>query len=288
MPELPEVETIRRGLQDNIVCKEIVHLDICWSGAIKSELDDFVEVINNNQFKEVERVGKLLILSFSDSDSYLLVHLKMTGQLIYKHYDQELVAGGHQLAESDLVLPNKHTHITITFADGSKLFYNDLRKFGYWKIVDSKGRKVAEDNYAIEPISKEFTLDYFKNMLVGRRSSIKSILLNQKLIAGIGNIYADEILFYAGVRPDREVDDLDEDDHEKIHKYCRQVLELAIKVGGTTFRNYLNHTGQKGSYVDYLMVYQRDGEVCKSCKTDTIKKIKVAGRGTHYCSRCQK
>ena len=285
MPELPEVETIRRGLQSNIVGKLIVSVEVVWSGAVKNEEDEFVALLEKNKIKRIDRVGKLLIIELEKSGKYLLVHLRMTGQLIYVK-KEKIVAGGHKLADSDLVLPNKHTRIIISFIDGSKLFFNDLRKFGYWKIATKEEMSLAKNKFGPEPINNDFTISYFKSIFGNRRTNIKAILLNQQMISGIGNIYADEILFRSCVLPDRVADSLNEQEKKRIYDSCKYILQKAIASGGTTFRDYLDHDGGKGSFVDLLCVYGRDKQKCKKCSA-IIQKSKVAGRGTHYCKKCQ-
>jgi len=233
----------------------------------------------------IDRVGKLLIFYLSD-DSYLLIHLKMTGQLVY--WDQKkLVAGGHKLSDSDLHLPNKHTHLEINFCNKSVLYFSDLRKFGYVRLVDKKVRDVAVSKFGVNPLDKEFTLKKFQELLKNRKTVLKAFLLNQQLIAGLGNIYVDEVCFKAGVKPNRRLNDLKPEEIKKIYQSIKPILHQAIKYGGTTFRNYLNHDGQQGNYTQFLQVYGRAGEKCKRCDNKIIK-IKVAGRGTHYCPKCQK
>lgn len=287
MPELPEVETVRKGLQKHVINKEISQIDLGWPGAIKTNVDKFVKIVLNNKIKKIDRVGKLLIFEFSKGSDFLLVHLKMTGQLIYVS-SKEVVAGGHKLTDADLCVPNKYTWVTFSFANCSKLYFNDMRKFGYLKLSSQKEKEKIISQFGPEPLQPQFTLKKFEQILKNRKTNIKTILLNQKLIAGIGNIYADEICFLAKVRPDRKINDLTKKEVKKIHQACKNVLRKAIKSGGTTFRDFTDTKGRRGNFSDQLKVYNRRKQKCLICKKSIIKKLKVAGRGTHFCSHCQK
>src|SRR3989344_3792005 len=193
MPELPEVETIRRDLEGKIVRKKITDVEIRAKKIVKMNLGEFVAVLKGNQFSKIDRRGKLLIFNLKTKDKFLLVHLKMTGQLINR-YDHKTIAGGHNLPKNIGELPNKFTHLIFSLADGSKLFYNDMRKFGYMKIVDQAERaRILTENFGIDAIDEKFTLAVFKKILEKKKGAIaKAALLDQISIAGIGNIYADE------------------------------------------------------------------------------------------------
>lgn len=287
MPELPEVETIRKDLNSRIVDNKIVDILVKDQRIIKTSFRNFKEILKNSKIKEIKRRGKLLIFVLDKKDKYLLIHLKMTGQLIYKIKDR-IVAGGHSEKKTDFDLPNKFTKVVFTFSDKSKLFFNDMRVFGYMKITGKDELdEILKKGFGIEPLTKDFTWDNFLKLFKNRKTSIKALLMNQKLIAGIGNIYADEVCFCAGVRPSRGVDKLNEKEFKKIFGCIEKVLALAIKHRGTTFNHYTDGDGNKGGFVKYLKVFQRNGQKCKKCGS-VIKKIKVAGRGTHYCPKCQK
>ena len=213
----------------------------------------------------------------------------MTGQLIYCGQDGKIKAvGGHPVPEGLKNLPNKFTHIIFKFTDGSFLFYNDLRKFGWVKLVDSRQLLVVRREYGLEPLAKEFTLDKFKEILKKYpRRRIKQFLMDQKLIAGIGNIYADESCFYAKIKPTRIVESLTDKERKDLFSGIKKILRSAIVKGGTTFSDYVHTDGTKGGFVAYLKVYGRGGQQCKRCR-GKIEKINLNGRGTHYCDRCQK
>ncbi len=287
MPELPEVETIRRDLAKVLMGKKITGVEVINSKAVKVNAESFKKSLLNKKVKGMERIGKLMMLDLSDGN-FLLVHLKMTGQLIYR-YDHHIIEGGHNLPvfkENDL--PTKYTWVAWKFNDGSKLYFNDMRKFGYLKIVNKAEKEKIVAKYGIEPLTKNFTLANFKKALGKRKTSIKSVLLNQQLIAGIGNIYADEICFAAGLRPDSSVAKMSEADIKKVFTASGAIIKKAIAHKGTTFKDYVNAHGGKGNFSDFLKVYQRDGEKCLRCKKGIITKNKTAGRGSHYCPVCQK
>ncbi|MEK7131543.1 MAG: bifunctional DNA-formamidopyrimidine glycosylase/DNA-(apurinic or apyrimidinic site) lyase [Patescibacteria group bacterium] len=287
MPELPEVETIRRDLTGVIVGKKIIAVEVINKSPIKEPVEKFKKNLLNKKVKAIERIGKLMMLDLSDG-SFLLIHLKMTGQLIYR-YDHHVIEGGHNLPifkENDL--PTKYTWVIWKFNDGSVLYFNDMRKFGYLKIVDKKEKEKIVAKYGIEPLTPNFTLANFKKVLDKRKTSIKSVLLNQALVAGIGNIYADEICFAAGIRPDSSVAKMNEASVKKVFIASEAILKKAIAHKGTTFKDYVNAHGGKGNFSDFLKVYQRDGEKCLRCKKGIITKNKTAGRSSHYCPVCQK
>lgn len=287
MPELPEVETIRRDLSKVLISKKIVAVEIFNKKSIKSSVDSFKKNLLNKKIKQIERIGKLMMFDLADKN-FLLVHLKMTGQLIYRHGHQ-IIEGGHNLPvfkENDL--PTKFTWVTWEFNDGSKLYFNDMRKFGYLKIVDQEEKEKIVAKYGIEPLTKNFTLTNFKKVLAGRKTTIKAVLLNQALIAGIGNIYADEICFAAGIRPDSSVAKIGEVEIKKLFSSSQAIIKKAIEHKGTTFKDYVNAHGGKGNFSDYLKVYKRVGKKCLRCKEGIIASKKIAGRTSHYCPVCQK
>ncbi len=286
MPELPEVETIVSDLNKKIVGLEIKSVQIRLPKIVKNKEKNFIEFLVGNKFTRVGRRGKLVIFYFRDLNKYLLVHLKMTGQLIYKNRNK-IIAGGHSQEKTLDDLPNKYTHVIITFRNGVELLYNDVRQFGYLKLVDKKELDKIFKKFGQEPLGEEFTLLSFKKIIKRRKKNIKALLFDQSLVAGIGNIYADEILFASGVDPRRGVDTLSDGEVKKIYSNTKKILKKAIKYRGTTFNDYRDAEGNKGGFVEMLKVYGRDGEKCFKCKKE-IKKIKVAGRGTRYCEKCQK
>jgi len=280
MPELPEVETVRRDLSEHLLNKKIKDVTVLNSKSVSPK--DFAAILQGAFFIDIKRRGKLLIFKLNRRNLYLLTHLKMTGQLIYLIKD-EVYIGGH----SDAGV-GKYARVIITFTDKSRLFFNDLRKFGYMKIVGQKELdEFVAKNYGPEPLTKDFILSEFIAKLKKRRRNIKSVLLDQKIVAGLGNIYVDEVLFASGVRPMRLASEVNKTEATKMYQAIKRILTLAVKHRGTTFNNYVDGRGRKGNFSKQLKVYGRGKELCLVCKNPIIK-TKIAGRGTHYCPKCQK
>ncbi len=286
MPELPEVETICRDLRKKIINKKIISVSVKKPNLIKQSIPSFKKNILKNKIVSIDRRGKLIILNLN-TGNHLLIHLKMTGQLIYQQKNN-IIAGGHGLPRPEQGLPNRFSHIIFTFLDKSQLFFNDMRQFGYMQIANDKELDYILEKYGIEPGLKNFTLDNFKNVLKNRKTSIKALLLNQKIVAGIGNIYADEICHRSNVKPMRRINTLTIEEKNKLWNNSSIVIKNAIKKRGTTFSDYVDADGHSGSYLGHLKVFGKQGTSCKTCKEGIIKKIKHAGRGTHYCPNCQK
>jgi len=287
MPELPEVETIRRDLEEKIIGKKIASVLILAKKSVHYSIDKFIKVLTGDKITKINRRGKLLYCSFTKSNLFLLIHLKMTGQLIYRQ-NKKITAGGHSLGAIDFELPNKFTRVIIKFNDGSELFFNDLRRFGYLKLVSTEEKdKILQKSFGIEPLTSDFTWIDFRKIFNKRMTTVKALLLNQKLISGLGNIYVDEACFCAGVRPNRRVNKLTVTEIKKLFICIPKILQLAIKNRGTTFKDFMDSDGKQGNHIDFLKVYGRDGEKCKRCK-GMIQKIRLGGRGTHFCPKCQK
>ncbi len=286
MPELPEVETIRQGLRQNILTKKIIAVEVKKKNIVKNQKKYFIDFLQNQHFVEVERIGKLLIFRLQNKDYFLLIHLKMTGQLIFQNQKQTL-AGGHS-GPKITDLPNKYSHVIFYFTDNIKLFFNDLRQFGYLKIVDQKEKEKIVAQFGIEPGRANFTYQNFLKIFKNKRISVKALLLNQKLIAGLGNIYVDEVCHQAGVLPQRLVNTLTELEIKKLFEACKKIIKKAIAKRGTTFSDYRDSEGKSGNFSQYLKVYGRGGELCLTCGQNKLKKIKLNGRGTTFCTVCQK
>jgi formamidopyrimidine-DNA glycosylase len=288
MPELPEVETVRQDLRKKILGKKITQLEILKTKFSKKEALEFESSMRGNSFQEIERYGKLLVFVLQKTGQYMLVHLKMTGQLVYCLKDS-VVMGGHSFSKVESVLPSKHTRVIFTFADGSKLFFNDLRRFGYVKVVNNKDLENIVARFGMEPLKENFTLRSFSELIKKKKMVLKALLMNQALVAGIGNIYADEICFASGVLPERKTTSLTPGEIEKLYLSTIKIIKKAIESRGTTFNNYVDGEGKKGSYVKFLQVYGRQGKMCLRCNDEKVivKKKKAAGRGTHFCEQCQ-
>ena len=286
MPELPEVETIRRDLQRALKEKQIEKVQVRKEKMVRGSARSFLRRLKGKKVEGVRRRGKLLIFNLSEG-CYLLIHLKMTGQLIYVS-GKKTVAGGHsQKAMETESLPNNYSHIIFHFTDGSHLYFNDMRQFGFTALVNDVSRKQIEAQYGVEPLSSAFSVNKLSEILNGRKSSLKSTLLNQKLIAGLGNIYVDEACFYAGVLPSRMAGTLTDTEIKKLHRGIKYVLKQALIYRGTTFNNYRDAQGKSGDYVRRLKVYGRAGRMCTRCRNNVIKRSKVGQRGTAYCPACQ-
>jgi formamidopyrimidine-DNA glycosylase len=285
MPELPEVENIRRGLQRRITHKVIDDIEVRHAKVVRMLAAHFRKALVGRQFTKIERRGKLLILSLDKPGTYVLTHMKMTGQLIY-HSDTQQIAGGHNWPPIEN-LPNKFTHVIVSFVDGTKLYFNDMRRFGYWQIADAAHLQKVLAAYGPEPLDANLSFEDFAARFAGRTISIKAALLNQQIIAGIGNIYADEICFAAKVRPSRRTNKASKAELKAIFTAMRRILHSAVEHGGTTFHNYRDAEGKRGNYVHLLKVYGKAGQTCPRCKQAVLVKIRAAGRGTVYCPNCQ-
>lgn len=276
MPELPEVETVVKGLRPLVKNKVITAVEIREKNMIaypKNNIPAFKKELIGSTIKTVKRRGKYIIFSL-DSNKNMVIHLRMTGKLLVKEVE---------------AFRDKHTHVIFNLNDGQEIHFNNVRKFGRVYLIDKNSPEQAGGlaDLGPEPLAEELSLDDFKKLFAGRRAIIKSLLLNQRFIAGIGNIYADEILFRAKIKPDRKADSLTETEKEEIYYNMREILAKGIIYGGTSFSDYVNAFGEKGSFQEELRVHQREGEKCYNCGTE-IEKIKVAGRSTYFCSQCQK
>ncbi|MEK7136097.1 MAG: bifunctional DNA-formamidopyrimidine glycosylase/DNA-(apurinic or apyrimidinic site) lyase [Patescibacteria group bacterium] len=301
MPELPEVETVSRelnkSLKNRIFKSVIVRVP---KMVLPLSAEDFVTGLAKKKVLSVSRRAKIVVISLSHNQ-FLLVHLKMTGQLIFVPKTGKAVVGGHpqKPPQSEIInsisrgkvgidLPHKYTRVEFNFTDGSTLYFNDLRKFGWLKLVNEQEKNLLLDPHGVEPLSKQFTLPLFTELLTKYPNrTIKQTLFDQHLIAGMGNIYIDEACFNAQVLPTRKILSLTKTEIAKLHQAIVTVLKLSIKMKGTSARNYVTSTGEKGGFVKYLNVYGRANLPCKTCGTK-ISKIKHAGRGTHFCEKCQK
>ena len=285
MPELPEVETIRRDLEEHILNKKITEVQVLAQKSIRGACAGFQRTLKNNHFIKIDRVGKLLIFVLPKK-THLLTHLKMTGQFILVQKTKRF-SGGHPFTNIETPLPNKFTRVIFNFSNGATLYFNDLRRFGFMQIVDEIGLAKTRSRFGLEPLDTKFTLAHFATLLKNKKTRLKALLLDQTLIAGLGNIYADEACFLAGVLPGRAAESLSVKEIKKLHTACKKVLKLGIKNRGTSFSNYIDLKGQKGKHYDFLNVYGRGNKNCKKCRRQIIKKIRLVGRGTHFCPNCQ-
>lgn len=285
MPELPEVEMVRQSIEPNVIGKYITDAQSRHK-KYETAATSINDLVLNVPISNVTRRGKLLIISFKDIDFHMTIHLKMTGQLLWQKHST-MSGGGHTLTAADLQLPNTHSRLVMTLSDESKLYFNDQRLFGYIRIVDSQELKRIIATYGIEPGLDNFTLEAFTNVLHNKKVSVKALLLNQNRIAGLGNIYVDEACFMANIMPNRLVHTLKKSEIKKLFEACDYVITTALSYGGTTFYSFLDGTGEKGNFKDFLQVFAREKLPCPICK-NPIQKIKHVGRGTHFCATCQK
>ncbi len=285
MPELPEVETIRRGLDELIKGAKIKRVKIlCEKSFIGPK-----EKIEHQEIISLQRRGKALLINLSNNMT-LLIHLRMTGQLIFRgnNRSETNFAGGHPTDSFINPLPDKQTRVIIELENGT-LYFNDQRKFGFIKLLETS--TVDQDQF-IRSLAKEpwdiSSKEFKHNLLRHKNSKIKPVILDQKVIAGIGNIYADEVLFFAKIHPERLVATLSDSEIQKLLKGIQTVMQASIDSGGSTMRNYVKADGTKGDYLKlFAQVFHREGEECLRCKAKIIK-TKVAGRGTHLCPNCQR
>ncbi|HVX57755.1 MAG TPA: bifunctional DNA-formamidopyrimidine glycosylase/DNA-(apurinic or apyrimidinic site) lyase [Candidatus Saccharimonadales bacterium] len=287
MPELPEVETVRNGLSRLLPGRRVVAVDFDWAKSFPNAESDVRRSLIGAEVVTVERRAKVLLIELSSKYS-LVIHLKMTGQLVFRGADERFGAG-HPNESLIGDLPDRSTRVTLEFADGSRLFFNDQRKFGWMRLMPT-AEVVNLDFFqkvGPEPLSADFDAAALEKRVRRRPgSTIKAVLLDQTVLAGIGNIYADEALWGAKIHPSTLVRDLTSAQFRRLYKELVYILRLSIEKGGSTDKNYVDAQGRKGSYLQFARVFRREGQPCPRCGT-TIIKTRVAGRGTHLCPHCQ-
>lgn len=290
MPELPEVETTIRGLKPKVLNRTFVDVWSDWSKTIKKpkSFEQFKKEIKGRKIKGIWRRAKNIIFDLSDGYS-LLVHQKMTGHLLVgswvKDGGQWKPAKGGPLNDPY----NRFLHVIFFLDDKKMLALSDARKFAkieLWKtneLLDSKEFK----NLGPEPLEKDFTFKRFKKVLAGKRGKVKQVLMDQNVIAGIGNIYSSEALWQAKVHPEKNIAQLNEKELKLLYQAIKKVLELGIKLGGESFSDYRKPDGSKGDFDDERKAYQKEGEECSRCG-GIIKRLKIGQRSAFFCPRCQK
>lgn len=272
MPELPEVETVKLSLKPRLMNKKIVSVDVYWPNMVVDiPVLEFQNKLINQTFIDIKRRGKWLI--FELDNYYLLTHLRMEGKFFFKGKDEE---------------KNKHEHIIFKLED-IELRFHDTRKFGKMYLLNKDELLMRKPlcDLGVEPFDSNFTVSYLKKKYVKRNLPIKTVLLDQKIIVGIGNIYADEILFLSKINPYKRANNLTKKELEQVIKNTKSVLQKAIAAGGTTIRSYVSLDNKKGSFQHELLVHGRVNLPCKNCGTLITKEV-IGGRGTYYCSSCQK
>lgn len=288
MPELPEVETVKRGLCKLIIGRKIKTVKSDYPKGFPNSKSDVDKFLINSTITDIRRRGKVVLIDLSTKYT-LLIHLKMTGQLVFVDKNSHFGAG-HPNDSLVGKLPDKSTRVIFDFNDGSTLYFNDQRKFGWVKLVPTENINDVESIKKMGPdaLDPNLTPDEFIARFARRRNtSIKAALLDQSVIAGVGNIYSDEALWGAKIHPMRRVGSLSKSEFEKLYSELRFVLNLAIEKGGSTDRNYVDAEGKKGSYLKFARVFRKEGLKCPRCGHEIIK-IRVAGRGTHICPNDQR
>jgi len=286
MPELPEVETIARDLSPRLVNLKISQVRVLVGRLVNLPVRQWEKRLIGKKIKKVWRRGKHIIFDLSDGE-HLVIHLKMTGQLIWRGR-RALVVGGHPIVGVGQKLPNRFSRVVFAFSDGSRLFFNDVRKFGWLKILSTDDLQTLLAKLGPEPLAGGLTAARLHELLAGKaRSRLKTALLDQSKMAGLGNIYVDEVLFASHLRPDRPVASVKPTEWLALAAAIKRVLRLAIKHRGTSFSDYRDAQGEKGNFLKYLQVYGRSGQNCRHCGRP-LNKTKLNGRGTHWCERCQK
>lgn len=274
MPELPEVETVRRSLTGEVVGLQILDCRVLYPRVLPAhEKTAFCEELLGRLICDIRRRGKYLLFVL-DNDHYLVVHLRMTGQLL--------------LYGTEAPKPHHHTSVVLELSSNKQLHFHDQRRFGTFYLLSELNLNSVEGLRTLgpEPLSDSFTVEYLERA-VQSKSPIKSVLLNQRRIAGLGNIYADEVLYRAGIAPTALGSALQRPAIERLHRAVQTVLQEAVDLGGTTIRDYVNGRHARGSFQNRLQVYGQAGEPCPRCAA-TIRRLKISGRSSHFCPNCQK
>lgn len=270
MPELPEVENVRRKLKETVINKEIEYIKILAERIIRTpDINTFKEKLKDKTIIDIDRKGKHLIFKFEND--FIVSHLRMEGKYEFVSDEKPL---------------NKHDHVIFYFKDGTQLRYNDVRKFGTMDLVIDPLEISSVSSLGLEPMDKNLTSEYLYEKLQKKKTFIKNTLLDQSIIAGLGNIYVDEVLYSSSIHPERIANSITIDECSKLCKHTSEIISKAISLGGSSIRTY-DSMGEKGTMQNLHKVYNRNNTPCQRCET-IIKKTKLGGRGTHFCPNCQK
>ena len=272
MPEIAEVETVRNILKKQILFKKIINVNIIYPKMIESDLVEFKNVLIGNKFIDIKRIGKWLL--FELEKHYLVSHLRMEGKFNLKQSNEEII---------------RHEHVIISFEGNLDLRYNDTRKFGRMNLIKKEElyNIPAIKNQGIEPLDKNLNSDYLLDKFKNKKTPIKTVLLDQTIISGLGNIYANEVLYAAKINPLKPAGSLTKAECDELVKSSRKIIKKAIAMGGTTINSYTSALGITGHYQDELKVHKKESNECPLCH-HKIKREKVNGRSTYYCEHCQK
>ena len=289
MPELPEVEVVKRSLinkTQNLIVKAVKIND----GRLRYKIDkNKVKKIIGLKLKKISRRSKYLLFFFN-RNVVMLVHLGMTGKFFFINHKRTKYKTSFYYDLNDDI-DKKHDRVIFDLSNDQKLIYNDIRKFGFIKFIqrDNLNENVHLKHLGPEPLSAKFNIEYFKNYLIGKDRNIKNILMDQKFISGLGNIYVNEILFFSGVKPTKKIKKLKNIEILKIIKFSKKIISKAIKLGGSSIKDFSSSSGKKGSFQQHFSVYGKKGENCPTVKCDgKIKKIVIANRASFFCNKCQK
>lgn len=272
MPELPEAETIVRGLRPRIVGRTIEDVDVVHADVLRVPPDELGDCVTGRRIDEVERRGKNVVLRLSGEER-VVVNLGMTGKLIPREADHDEP-------------PPTHPAVVFHFENGGRLIFDDTRRFGAVECLDADGWRAFDERLGVEPLSRRFTARLLGDLLSRSRSPLRSWLLDQGRVAGVGNIYALEALWRAGLHPRLPARDVDEEGARRLHRALRTVLRRAVDAGGTTIRDYRDADGGTGEYVRRLAVYGREGEPCSRCRAE-VERLVFGNRSAFLCPRCQ-
>jgi len=287
MPELPEVETTMRGLKKEVLSKTFIGVWTDFPKIIKKpkNFEKFKKEIKGKKIKKIWRRGKNILFELSNKKT-LLVHQKLTGHLLVGKWQK---AGNIWQAPSGPLSEkiNSFLHLIFTLDNGQMLALSDVRKFAKVELLDNQELKKEINSLGPEPLEKSFTFEKFKKALQKKKGRIKPVLMDQTIIAGIGNIYSDEILFASQVHPQKSTLDLKENEVKRIYQNIKKILKKAIWLKGESISDYRIPSGKKGGFDKERKVYRREGKKCSRCKT-IIERVKIGGRNAHYCPRCQK
>ncbi len=270
MPELAEVETVRRVLKKDILHKKIIDINIYYPKMIENDINDFKKQLLNKEFIDIKRKGKYLL--FETKDNILVSHLRMEGKYFIKQNDEE---------------KGKHEHVKFTFDDNTSLRYEDVRKFGRMHLVQELNEDSGVSKQGIEANDDNLNAEYLYSKIHNKNIPIKTLLLDQTIISGLGNIYANEVLYYAKVNPMKLGSKITKEECKLICEGSKKIIEKAILNGGTTIKSYTSSLGVTGHYQDFLKVHKKENESCEVCKSKIIK-TKIGGRSTYFCENCQK
>ena len=289
MPELPEVEVVKKSLINktkNLIVKSVKVTD----GRLRYKIDDNkIKKIIGLKFKKISRRSKYLLFYFN-KDIVMLVHLGMTGKFFFVNSKKTKYKTSfyYDINEDK---DKKHDRIIFNLSNNQKLIYNDIRKFGFIKFIENTNleQNIHLKNLGPEPLSSKFNITYFKENIMGGKRTIKDILMDQHFISGLGNIYVNEILFFSGVKPTKKINKLSKAEIQRVIKFTKKIISKAIKLGGSSIRNFSSSSGKKGSFQQHFSVYGKKDKKClrRNCNT-VITKVVIANRASYYCSKCQK